>query len=120
MRTFADTSFFRLFDGLLGEARPDLRSTAWSHRGVDWIRERHTFNGRGAGFAIDQHVITRSGRDGWSLLIVRESWWDGHDKPLRSTQWAKPLSGSRASLLRWLREEERRLAARTRPSASLP
>lgn len=110
MRTFADPSFFRLIYTLLGEAHSDMRRTKWSHRGVNWVRQRHTFNGNNSGFAIDQYLITKPNPNGWSLLVVKEMWWDGEDKPIRSTQWAKPLSGKRAKTLEWLRAEERRIS----------
>ncbi|MGH6702990.1 MAG: hypothetical protein ACRECG_06265 [Bradyrhizobium sp.] len=111
MRTFADPSLFRLIHMLLGEAHPDLRRTKWSHRGVNWFRERHSFSGSSSGFAINQYLISKPQPGGWSLMVVKETWWDGNDKVIRSVQWAKPLSGSRAKTLEWLRAEERRIAA---------
>ena len=111
MRTFADPSFFRLIYTLLGEAHSDLRRTKWSHRNVNWLHERHTFNGSLFGFAIDQYLIAKPNPNTWSLLIVKETWWDASDKSIRSSQWAKPLSGNRSKILEWLRAEERRIAA---------
>ena len=112
MRKFADPSrFFLLIYTLLGEAYSDLRRTKWTHRDVNWIRERHNLNGSHSGFAKDQCLISKPNPNGWSLLVIKEMWWDGSDKVIRSTQWAKPLSGSRAKILEWLRAEERRIAA---------
>lgn len=111
VRTFADPSLFRLIYMLLGEAHPDLRRTKWTYRGVNWFRERHSFSSSSSGFAIDQYLISKPQPGSWSLLIVKEMWWDGDDKVIRSVQWAKPLSGSRAKTLEWLRAEERRIAA---------
>ena len=116
MRTFADPSFFRLIYALLGEAHTDMRRTKWSHRDVNWVRQRHTCSGSHSGFALDQYLITRPNPNGWSLLVVKEMWWDGDDKPIRSTQWAKPLSGKRVKILEWLKAEERRIAGQSIPS----
>lgn len=116
MRTFADPSFFRLIYALLDEARPGLRRTKWSHRGVNWQRQRHSFTSSETGFAIDQYLITKPGPSGWTLLVVKEMWWDGNDKSIRSTQWGKPLSGSRVKVLEWLRGEERRINAQAMPT----
>ena len=113
MRTFASPSFFRLIYVLLGEAHSDLRRTKWEHRGVNWIRERHIFNGSASGFVIDQYLLTKSSPNGWTLLVVKEMFWDGSDKSIRSTQWAKPLSGSRSKMLDWLRAEERRISGQS-------
>ncbi len=119
MRTLANPSFFRLIAMLLSEADVGMRRTRWSHRGVEWRREWHTFSGARSGFAIDQYVITKSNPNGWSLLVVKEMWWDGDDKPIRTTQWAKPLSGPRPRMMEWLRAEERRIAARPLPAATI-
>lgn len=113
MRTFASSSFFRLIYGLLGEAHSDLRRTKWEHRGVNWTRERHTFNGSASGFVIDQYLLTKPNPNGWTLLVVKEMFWDGNDKPIRSTQWAKPLSGSRSKMLEWFRGEECRISGQS-------
>jgi hypothetical protein len=110
VRTFASPSFFRLIYALLGEAHLDLRRTKWEHCGVNWIRERHTFNGSVSGFAIDQYLLIKPNPNGWTLLVVKEMFWDGNDKSIRSIQWAKPLSGSRSKMLDWLRAEERRIS----------
>lgn len=109
MRSFADPAFFRLLNALVSEAGADLRRTRWSHRGVDWVRQRHSFTSDAASFTIEQCVMASPGSHGWSLLLVKEMWWDGEDNSIRSTQWAKPLSGRRAMMLAWLQAEERRL-----------
>ena len=116
MRSFGDPSFFRLLHTLLGEAGSDLRRTKWSHRGVNWLRQRHSFTVSSVGFAIEQYLITKPNPNGWTLLVVKEMWWDGDDKSIRSTQWAKPLSGKRAKTLEWLKAEERRINGTTLPT----
>jgi hypothetical protein len=109
MRSFGDPSFFRLLHILLGEAGADVRRTKWSHRGANWVRQRHSFTSSSVGFAIEHYLITMPNPNGWTLLVVKETWWDGDDKSLRSAQWAKPLSGERAKTLEWLKAEERRI-----------
>jgi hypothetical protein len=116
MRTFADPSLFRLIHALLGEAHSDFGCTKWTHRGANWTRQRHSFNSSNSGFVIEQYLITKPNPNGWTLLVVKEMWWDGDDKPIRTTQWAKPLSGQRAKTLEWLRAEERRINALPLPA----
>jgi hypothetical protein len=113
VRTFADPSFFRLIRTLIGEANPDLRFKTFAHRGADWNRERHSFNGVVYGFAVDRYLISTPNPNGWSLLFVKEIWWDENNKTIRSTEWAKPLSGNRSKVLEWFRLEERRMLARS-------
>jgi hypothetical protein len=113
VRTFADPSLSRLIHTLLGEANSDLRRKTFAHRGANWTRERHSFNGAVCGFAVDRYLITKPNPNGWSLLFVKEIWWDENDKTIRSTEWAKPLSGDRSKILEWLRSEERRILARS-------
>jgi len=112
VRTFADPSFFRLFHALLEESCPDRRQTQWSRRGVAWVHQRHSFTGIACGFGIHQYTMTKSGPQGWSLLVVKEHWWAvGGETSLRATEWAKPLTGKRTHIIDWLRAEERRIAA---------
>ncbi len=94
---------------LLGEAHSHVRRTKWTHRGANWSRQRHSYTSSNSAFAIEQYLITKPNPNGWTLLVVKEMWWDGEEKPIRSTQWAKPLSGKRVKILEWLRGEERRI-----------
>ncbi len=56
--------------------------------------------------------MTKTGSHGWSLLVVKEHWWSAvGENSLRSTEWAKPMTGKRTQILDWLRTEERRIAA---------
>lgn len=112
MRTFADPSFFRLFHTLLDESCSDRQQSQWSHRGIAWVHQRHSFTGIICGFGIHQYLMTKAGSQGWSLLVVKEHWWNARGEAgLRSTEWAKHLTGNRAHILDWLRAEERRIAA---------
>ena len=98
---------------LVGEANKDLRLKTFAHRGVDWNRERHSFSGVVYGFAVDRYLISKPNPNGWSLLFVKEIWWDENDKTIRSTEWAKQLSGDRSKIFEWLRSEERRVIGRS-------
>jgi hypothetical protein len=96
---------------LLGEAGQDLRRTNWKHRGVNWVHERHSFNGAQFSFGLDQYIISKPNPNGWSLLVVKEHWWSSpEEKILRSTQWAKPIMGSHARIRDWFLIEEKRIA----------
>ena len=58
------------------------------------------------GFGIHQYLMAKACSQGWSLLVVKEHWWNARgEADLRSTEWAKPLTGSRAHILDWLRGE---------------
>jgi hypothetical protein len=98
---------------LLAEANPTLRLKSWSYRGASWNRERHSFNAVVCGFAVDRYLISKPNPNGWTLLFVKEIWWGENDKTIRSTEWAKLLSGNRSKILEWLRLEERRILTRS-------
>jgi hypothetical protein len=107
MKSFADTAFFLLFEEILRRDRPKGSPGRWGANGIDWQYARHTFEGASYGYAVDSYQLTRGGTDGWSLLVVKESWWAGrHGESIRSTQWAKPLSGKRAAIVAWLRKRK--------------
>ena len=74
MKSFAHPSFFRLFDLLLSLTNPGLKRSHWTHDGVQFERERHSVTGPRHGLAIEIFTLTRSGRHGWSLMVVKEYW----------------------------------------------
>jgi hypothetical protein len=111
MKSFASPSFFRLFDMLTSTTNPGFKHARWSFDGVDCEHERHSFTGRAHGFAIETFTLTRPGRRGWSLLVVKEFWWMGEaSDAARITRWARPAGGRRGDIIAWLRAQESTLA----------
>jgi hypothetical protein len=107
MRNLARPSFFRMFDLLLAESNPGLKRTVWTHDGVDFGRERYSFNSPLHGFVVEIVTLKRSGRRGWSLMVVKEYWWTGPDAvPFKTLRWARALGGRREDLFAWLRTQE--------------
>lgn len=100
-------SFFRVFDLLLSATNPGWKRTRWSHDGVDFEYERHSFTGSKHGLTIEIFTLTRPGRRGWSFMVTKEYWWAGPEsKALKTLRWARALSGQRADLLNWMRAQE--------------
>lgn len=120
MKSFARPSFFRVFDLLVGTTNPGSRLTRWTHDGVEFERERHSFAGPKHGLTIEIVTLTRGGRRGWTLMVTKEYWWAGAEsKAFKNLRWARPLSGQRSDLLAWLRAQEaalERLSPFTRAS----
>ena len=110
MKNFAHPSFFRLFDLLLSLTNPGLKRAHWIHDGVQFERERHSVTGPRHGLAIEIFTLTRSGRRGWSLMVIKEYWWAGEEsKALKNLRWARPTSGQRADILSWLRAQDAKI-----------
>jgi hypothetical protein len=113
MKSLARPSFFRMFDLLVSTTNPGSKLTQWTHDGVEFERERHSFSGPKHGLTIEIITLTRSGRHGWSLMVTKEYWWAGADsRAFKNLRWARPISGQRSDLLAWLRAQE---AALERP-----
>lgn len=107
MKSFANTSFFRLFDRVVRPSDPLTPERSWTRNGVDWTHVRHTFNGVDHGFSVDVFTGVKAGKQGWSILVVREGWWMGRKgDPTRTTQWAHVTSGSRADAMSWFQAQE--------------
>ncbi len=107
MKSLARPSFFRMFDLLVSTVNPGLRLTRWTHDGVNFERERHSFTGPRHSVTIDIFTLTRGGRHGWSLMVTKEYWWAGaQGKPFKNSRWARPLGGQRGDLFAWLRKQE--------------
>lgn len=110
MKSLTHPTFFRLFDLLLSLTNPGLKRSHWTHDGVEFERERHSVTGPRHGLAIEIFTLTRAGRRGWSLMVIKEYWWAGDEsKALRYLRWARPTSGQRSDILAWLRTQEARV-----------
>ena len=108
MNSFADTSFFLLFEEILRRDRPKDGPAEWSASGVSWQQARHTYEGATYGFATEIFRATKTSKGGWSLIVVKEHWWAGRNgEVIRSAQWAKPLAGSRATIMTWLNQRKK-------------
>lgn len=110
VKSLARPSFFRLFDLLVSITNPGLKRPHWSHDGVDFERERHSVMGPRHGFVVEITTLTRPGRRGWSLMVIKEYWWAGEEsKALKNLRWARPTSGQRGDILSWLRTQEAKI-----------
>ena len=107
MKSFARPSFFRVFDLLVSTSNPQFRRSRWTHDGVEFERERHSFSGPRHGLTIEIITLTGSGRRGWTLMVTKEYWWAGaENKPFKNLRWARPLNGQRSDILAWMRAQE--------------
>jgi hypothetical protein len=121
MKSCSQPSFFRVFDLLLGAGNPGLKLSSWARDSVGWERERHSFAGANHGQTIEIVTVTRPGKRGWSIMVVKEYWWGGKEnKPLKMLRWAKPISGQRAHIIEWFRDQELALNRRLAPNHSAP
>jgi hypothetical protein len=96
-----------MFDLLVSSSNPGMKRTRWTHDGVEFERERHSFASSRHGIVIEIFTLTRGGRHGWSLMVTKEYGWAGPDAtPFKNLRGARPLSGERSDLLTWLRAQE--------------
>jgi hypothetical protein len=121
VKSLARPSFFRVFDLLLSTTNPGLKLSSWTRDGIEWMRERHSFAGFNHGQTIEIVTMTRPGKRGWSLMVVKEYWWVGKDsKPVKALRWAKPIEGQRIRIIEWFRAQEARLPLRIGAHESIP
>jgi hypothetical protein len=107
MRSFASPSFFRVFDMLVNSSNHNLTLSQWSIDGVDCERDRHSFTSPKYGLTVEVFTLTKPGKRGWSLIVVKEYWWAGKEKDvMRMPHWAKLNSGDRSDVLGWFRAQE--------------
>jgi len=119
MKNFASPSFFRLFDMMLGNSNPGLKLAQWTLDEVDWVRDRYSVTGPAHGLVIEIFTLTRKGRRGWSLMVVKEHWWAGSEtEAIKSTRWARPICARRSDIIEWLRQHELDLDRSARPLSS--
>ncbi len=102
-----DTKFFNLFALIASTANPDRSCHAWQVGPVSWSRQRSSFNGPRYAFQMDVHTLRCSGRQGWCLIVGRETWWEeGRKDPFRNGQWVHVSQGRRKDVEKWFSEQE--------------
>jgi hypothetical protein len=110
VKSFAQPSFYLLFDTLVGVTNPGLKRSDWKRDGVDFRRERHSFTGPRHGLAVEIFTLTRRGGRGWSLMVFKEYRWAGEEnKALKNLRWARPTAGKRQDILAWLRAQDAKI-----------
>lgn len=96
-----------MFDLLVGTSNLGLELDQRTIDEVRIERERHSFSGRSHCFAIEVYLLSRSGRQSWTLMVTKEYWWDGgHKHAIKTFRWSQPTHGSRRDILTWLRAQE--------------
>ena len=114
MKSFADNSFFLLFEEILRRDKPKDTPGRWAVAGVKWHYERHSYESADYGFVVETYEAENTSKDGWALLVVKEHWWAGrHSNTVRSARWAKPLKGNRTAIMAWLKTRQREIDGRS-------
>ena len=107
MRTFADPSFYRVFDTLISNAgtTPGTFKTQWSDHGVDFDRSRHSCTADGYSFTVEICQLEKTGTRPWALIAVKEYWHLERAAGLpRQVRWAKLITGRRTDALDWFKQ----------------
>lgn len=108
MKSLADNAFFLVFEEVIRRDNQNRANDCWSAAGVSWRHAKHSFENEKYGFAVETYEAARPGKNGWTLLVVKEHWWAGkHGDVLKSTQWAKPLAGERRAIFEWFKQRQK-------------
>jgi hypothetical protein len=107
VKSFADQSFFRVLDTLIGAAggAPGSFKTGWTHQGVDVERSKHSSTAPGYNFTVEVCQLSKVGQRPWRLIAVKEYWHlEGASGLPRQVRWAKLVSGRRTDALTWFKQ----------------
>ena len=101
-----DTKFFNLF-ALVASAGNPARADRWQSDDVSWARERTSHRAALHSFQIDLHILHHEGRRSWTLMVARETWWEGGARePFRDGRWVHLSNGARADVIKWFSARE--------------
>jgi len=108
LATINSNSFLNCWQIVHRATIPSPDSERWRVSGVDWHRQRHAYLGGGYSFSVEVHRLAFAGGDKppWSLMVVVEHWRQSDGERLRTTTWARRLSGSSAAIVRWMKDHE--------------
>lgn len=108
MKSLSDAAFFRVFDALASAGNPGLKRASWDFAAVHWEKERLSLARTAYSIVQEIFTLTHQGRPKWMLLVVKDYWWDVEAGTLiRNIRWSRPMSGRRADIFAWFREQER-------------
>jgi hypothetical protein len=101
-----DSKFFNLFALLASTSNP-ARADRWQIDEVSWTRERTSHRAPRHSFQIEVHLLNRKGRYPWTLMVARETWWEGGaSQPFRDGRWVHILEGTRPDIIKWFSARE--------------
>ena len=101
-----DAKFFNLFALLASTSNP-ARADRWQVDEVNWSRERTSQRAALHAFQIDLHILRHVRRKPWTLLVARETWWEGNARePFRDGRWVHLSEGARADVIKWFSARE--------------
>jgi len=105
-----DNRFFNLFALVAASTNADRTRDDWVVDRVHWIRERVSHGGPHWALRIEIYTLHREGRAGWTLLVGRETWWQGgRTDAFRNGHWVHLSRGARGDVLKWFEAREREL-----------
>lgn len=107
MKSFTDARFALAFNRLVSSAHLHGDDDRWQVGGVAIARERHNCRGPEYAFSLEVFRLRAERRPAWDMIVVRQHWWGPSHKPIRSSQWARLLGGSKAAALAWFSAFER-------------
>lgn len=108
MANINSSSFLNCWQIVHRATIPNPDCERWRVSEVDWHRQRHTFAGGGYSFAIEVHTLVAAPKDNptWSLMVVVEHWSDREHEALRTTTWARRLTGNSNTIVGWVKSHE--------------
>lgn len=110
MIRIGDRAFLFAWQAIRSATQPDADATAWTIEGVRWCRHRYSHKAPDHAVTIEIHRLDSTGaRQGWSLMVVAEHWWDERHKPVRDALWATHLAGSRLLIADWIERQAAKL-----------
>src|SRR5579863_7452079 len=122
MRGVNDRNVFNLWQILYRAACPSATETHWRVGDVDWRKERLSFSGTDYAVTLEVHHLRGTAQGGvpWTLMVALEHWWDKSGAALKTTSWARVISGDAKTIISWLRRQEQvRSALGKRANAGL-
>jgi hypothetical protein len=108
MRGVNDRNFFNAWQLLYRATCPGATRMLWQVGDVEWRKDRHSFFGSSYAVSNEVHTLRRNARNGaWLLMVVVENWWDGRNRSIKTTTWARVIDGEAKSVVAWMRGHER-------------
>lgn len=106
MQRIGDRDFLFAWQIIRAASQPTPEATMWHIGDVTCRRDRHSITTPDHHIVLDIcHIEQATPKCRWHVIVTGETWWDSHQRVLRSQLWAAYVSGSKEQALAWLKRE---------------
>jgi hypothetical protein len=106
MQRIGDRNFLFAWQTIRAASQPGPEATIWHIGDATCRRDRHSITTPDHHIVLEIcHIEQATTKGPWHFMVTSETWWDSHQRVLRSQLWAAYVGGSKEQAVAWLKRE---------------